>query len=113
MPHSEYVSGSACLFQTGKYYIAGYMQAIGLSTIFPITFPPVSPDQSKVEPGSVPLGAPRCFSIPISVVVVSQRRLNGGIHFEESVPTAKALCSGIGSFTVAGNVDMYDAIIVV
>jgi hypothetical protein len=29
------------------------------------------------------------------------------------MPVAKALCSGIGNFTVAGNVDLYDAIIVV
>lgn len=32
--------------------------------------------------------------------VGSESRLDGGMHFEESVPGAQWLCSGIGSVTV-------------
>ena len=32
MPHSEYVSVSACLFQSAEDYIKDYLTAMGLST---------------------------------------------------------------------------------
>jgi len=55
MPHSEYVSGSACLSQTQEELINGYFERIGLnSTNYLIKLPAVGPGESIVEPGVVP-----------------------------------------------------------
>ena len=49
MPHSEYVSGSACLFQAAEDYIVGYMLEIGLDTTFPVAFPLFEAGASKAS----------------------------------------------------------------
>lgn len=109
MPHSEYVSGTACLFQSAEDYIKDYMTGMGLSTTFPVAFPEFAPGSSKVEPGVVPAQSItlQYGSIEEMAAVGSQSRLNGGMHFEDSVPAAKALCQGIGNIAAKGTFDLY------
>lgn len=109
MPHSEYISGSSCLFQAGEDYILDYMTGVGLSTDFPVVFDPVDIGESKVEPGLVP-GS--CVILQYSTIqemnaAGSQSRLNGGMHFTASVPNGQDLCFGIGSDAAAGTFDLY------
>lgn len=104
MPHSEYVSGSACLFEALKDYVNGYLTNIGLDTAsFPLQFGPFPPGSSDVEPGIVPANELVLFypNIDAMADAGSQSRLDGGMHFGESVPAAEELCSGIGDFGVA------------
>ncbi|CAB9500033.1 Phosphoesterase PA-phosphatase related [Seminavis robusta] len=111
MPHSEYVSGSACLFEAGEDYIVKYMQELGLSTTFPVTFNPFPAGSSSVEPGVVPAAdiTLSYSSIEEMATVGSQSRLNGGMHFEASVPAAKALCDDIGTIAADGTVGLYQS----
>lgn len=110
MPHSEYVSGSACLFQGLEDFILDYMSGIGLSTDFPVEFNPVDVGESVVEPGAVPSS---CItlqypSIEQMNIAGSQSRLNGGVHFDDSVSGALALCAGIGNHAAAGTFELYN-----
>lgn len=109
MPHSEYVSGSACLFQGQEDYIKAYLTHIGLSTTsFPVVFEEVAAGASIVEPGVVP-ASPVTLSYPdieTMAAVGSQSRLDGGMHFDQSVPAAKALCQGIGDIAAAKTFDL-------
>lgn len=110
MPHSEYVSGSACLFQTQEEAVNGYLTGIGLDpTSYPITFPTVNPGDSIVEPGITP-SSPVTLTYPNVAamnVVGSDSRLDGGMHFEESVPAAKDVCSGIAGYAITGSFNLY------
>mmetsp|Transcript_27820 Transcript_27820/g.47290 ORF Transcript_27820/g.47290 Transcript_27820/m.47290 type:complete len:563 (+) Transcript_27820:224-1912(+) len=98
MPHSEYPSGSACLFQTLEDYIVSYMNGMGLDPTFPVLFMPFPAGSSKVETGvpaqTITLAYP---SIEAMATAGGQSRLKSGVHFEASVPAAKELCLGIGS----------------
>jgi len=109
MPHAEYVSGSSCLFEGIKDYVDGYLAGIGLNpTSFPITFPPYAPGSSSVEPGVVPASTV-VLSYPDVASMAdagSDSRLDGGMHFEQSVPAGKVVCSGIGTHAVNGVTDL-------
>ena len=110
MPHAEYVSGSACLFQGVEDYIVGYMHAMDLDPTFPVQFLPFVAGSSSVEPGVVPaedttLEYP---SVEEMAFAGSQSRLNGGMHFDESVPNAKVLCKGIGNYVLHGTVGLFN-----
>ena len=111
MPHSEYVSGSACLFTAQKDFILGYLAAIGVSdpSDFPIVFPTVMAGESKVDPGLVPASdiTLQYPGIEQMARVGSDSRLDGGMHFEASVTGAEALCAGVADFAVVGALGLY------
>ncbi|KAL7571445.1 hypothetical protein ACA910_019202 [Epithemia clementina (nom. ined.)] len=104
MPHSEYVSGSSCLFQAVEELTNDYMTRIGLDpNNFTMTFPTVPAGGSKVEPGQVP-AVDYTLSYPNGAALAlggSNSRLNGGMHFEQSVAAGKIACTGVGSTAVA------------
>ena len=110
MPHSEYVSGSSCLFEASRGYIEGYMAHIGLNTSFPISFLPYPPGSSKVEPGLTPATTVtlQYSSFALMAEVGGQSRIFGGIHFDKAVSAGKQLCAGIGEASVAAVVTLYD-----
>jgi hypothetical protein len=110
MPHSEYVSGTACLFQAVEDFVVDYLSGIGLSTDFPVAFTPVDVGESVVEPGAVPSS---CItlqypSIEAMNIAGSQSRLNGGMHFDDSITGGFALCTGIGNHAATGSFDLYN-----
>lgn len=109
MPHSEYVSGSACIFQGTEDFIVHYLEEIGLDTPFPMAFGPFEAGSSDVEPGIVPSETIvlRYESVQAMATAGSQSRLNGGMHFEESVPAARALCADIGTIVSEGTTALY------
>ena len=104
MPHSEYVSGSACLCQalmelTNHWVFlktAGVVSTVNVTIPGPAGFPAGS---SKTEPGVTPE-----FDVPPIVLngmnelrnQCGQSRLDGGMHFSESVDNSYTLCSGVG-----------------
>lgn len=109
MPHSEYVSGSACLFQGTEDFVNEYLELIGMDSTFPVLFDTFVAGSSKVESGVIPaedivLAYP---DIGTMATVGSQSRLDGGMHFAESVPAGKDLCKGIGQYEAEAIVDLY------
>ena len=108
MPHSEYVSGSSCLFAGVEDYVKGYLSRISVdSTSFVVQFP-YTAGSSKVEPGITP-AADLVLEFPTieeMAAVGGQSRLDGGMHFDDSVPAGKQLCTGIASFTLDGIFDL-------
>ena len=110
MPHSEYTSGSSCLFEAIKDYIIDYLSiAMELAdTTFPVQFPAVEIGASKVEPGIVP-SSPVVLSygsIEEMAEAGNLSRFNGGMHFFDSVPAGVELCDGIGNIVAAGVIDL-------
>ena len=101
MPHSEYVSGSACLCRGLYEYTDAWLESnLGIqdSMKIEVVFEKFS---SKVEQSSVP-------SQDITVVfdnmlevrnACGESRLNGGMHYTKSVSNAYTLCEGIGSLS--------------
>jgi len=123
MPHSEYVSGSSCICQSLMEFTDHWMQinhdigslnkdGKGVNTFDPsvgsIAVPiatdmtgrgaPFLVNSSKIEPGHSP-------STDLTLVVGSmdelrhqcgESRLDGGMHFENSVYDAYKLCENIG-----------------
>jgi hypothetical protein len=109
MPHSEYVSGTSCIFQAVEDYIEEYMIGLGLDPTFPVAFDPFPPGSSNVEPGVVPAEAVTLLYPSIAAMNTkgSVSRLNGGIHYEQSITQGKILCKGIGNHTAAGTFALY------
>jgi hypothetical protein len=110
MPHSEYVSGTSCLFESGKNVIMGYMIHLGLDPTFPISFLPYPPGSSKGEPGITPsetltLNYP---SIAEMADAGSISRLYGGFHFTNSIAAGKSLCIGIGDAAMDKAILLYN-----
>jgi hypothetical protein len=105
MPHSEYVSGTSCLFESVKEYVEGYLATINLDpTNFPVTIGPYAPGSSNVEPGLTPAAE---LTLTYSTIAAmadegSESRLDGGMHFGAAVPGGKVLCSGIADYTIDG-----------
>jgi hypothetical protein len=109
MPHSEYVSGSACIFEGLKDYVNGYLTNIGLDTAtFAMQFGPFPPGSSQVEPGVVPADELTLFYPNMDAMAHAggQSRLDGGMHFGESVPAAEEMCSGIGDYGIARSLSL-------
>jgi hypothetical protein len=104
MPHSEYVSGSACLFEGVKDYVEDYLDAIGLSIDFPVAIGPFPAGSSSVEPGLTPAQELTLTysSIAAMADTGSESRLDGGMHFGAAVPGGQIICSGIASYSVDG-----------
>ena len=98
MPHSEYVSGSACLCQGVYEYTDTWLAnnlAITGSVPIAVEFPVGS---SKTEPGAVPN---RTVTLSYSNTfearsACGESRLNGGMHYPASVTAAYELCDGVG-----------------
>ena len=113
MPHSEYVSGSACIFQAVEEVVLDYLEHIGLDPTFPVQFE-VAAGGSQVEPGVVPENDIVLLYATIQDMAAagSQSRLDGGMHFAESVPAAIELCTGIGSNAVSVGVGLYGTSII-
>ncbi|KAL7567114.1 hypothetical protein ACA910_009442 [Epithemia clementina (nom. ined.)] len=111
MPHSEYVSGTSCLFQAVEDYVLNYLTGIGLSSDFPVKFPSVDIGESVVEPGLVPSSCVTLEYLTVQAMNTagSQSRLNGGMHFPASVQGGKDLCLGIGSEAAFKSFDLYHA----
>jgi len=94
MPHSEYVSGSACIFQAQAELIDGYLGTMGMNAnIYPIVFPVVGDGQVQLTYQNVKRMA----------AAGSRSRINGGMHFPESVTAATTLCTDISAATVSGS----------
>jgi len=100
MPHSEYLSGSACLCHAVMEFTDDWLQNnLGMNSSVAVTLPEFPPGSSKVEPGMVP-------SETVSVVYPNMKklrnacgnsRLHGGMHFGASVVNAYDLCKGVGN----------------
>lgn len=105
MPHSEYVSGSSCLFEGVKDFVEEYLARIGLDpSTFPVAIGPFPALSSSVEPGLTPAQDLTLLYANIAEMadVGSESRIDGGMHFGAAVPAGQALCSGIASYTVDG-----------
>lgn len=122
MPHSEYVSGSACICIAIEEYTDGWMEGTdgalappgeapatyvpGVSIAVPLATDapggreaPFLAGSSRTEPGMTP-------ATNVTIVMESleelrnkcgESRLDGGMHFAKSVPASYDLCSGIGT----------------
>jgi len=99
MPHSEYVSGSACICQGFSDYWLKYMETIGVDPTFPVQVPPIKAGESSVEPNITPANDLNLSyrSVTELARTCGRSRLDGGMHFEASVPNAYNLCEGIGT----------------
>ena len=111
-PHSEYVSGSACIFETVKETVRLYLKRIGIddTTNFPIVFPRVPIMQSKVEPGITPMKAITLQYSNADTMAVEgcNSRLDGGMNFEGSIPAGQQLCAGIAAIAVEKSFKLYE-----
>jgi len=110
MPHSEYVSGTSCLFSGLKDYIRDYLLGIGLNGTMPVSFPPFAAGTSKVEKGTVPSHdlLLEYDSVEDMAEAGGLSRFNGGMHFADAVPAGVELCSGIGTYTADGLLGLID-----
>jgi len=98
MPHSEYVSGSACLCQGLHEFVDSWLTTnLGIddSISVNLTFDKFS---SKTEPGFSPSADINIeFKDMLSFKdACGESRLKGGMHFTKSVSDAYKLCEGIG-----------------
>ena len=109
MPHSEYVSGSSCLFSAVKEYTTSYTQNLGYSGDFPIVFPPVEAGRSRVEPGLVPASTLQLIYPNVTDMAHAggQSRLYGGMHFEEAINNGATLCDGIGNISLMASLRLF------
>lgn len=128
MPHSEHVSGSACLCQTIMEFTEEWMELtkdflpgapfntfvsggsimVAIATDETGRGPPFLKGSSKTEPGVTP-------SSDLTLVTPNMKefrdqcgesRLDGGMHFSKSVPAAYELCEGIGIQGVHYSMDL-------
>jgi hypothetical protein len=98
MPHSEYVSGSACLCQGLHEFVDSWLTTnLGIddSISVNLTFDKFS---SKTEPGFTPSTDINIeFKDTLSFRdACGESRLKGGMHFTKSISDAYELCEGIG-----------------
>jgi len=129
MPHSEYISGSACICQSLKDYTDDWMertrgQLKGYEGA-PVFWPggsiavPIATDQtgrsapflagsSATEPGLSPATDLTLVAETMSMLrdQCGQSRLDGGMHFKMSVDHAYPLCEGIGQLAADYSVSL-------
>jgi hypothetical protein len=81
------------------------------TTDFPIVFPRVPIMQSKVEPGITPMKSAITFlrysNADSMAVEGCNSRLDGGMHFEGSIPAGQQLCAGIAAVVVEKSFKLY------
>ena len=106
MPHAEFPSGSSCVCEASNQALQ-LITGLDSFTEAGLAGPPalileVLKGSSKIEPGSVPANDLNLLYSSWSEIsdVCGQSRLNGGMHFYESVPAGIELCTGIGDTTV-------------
>ena len=100
MPHSEYLSGSACLCQALMEITDDWVESnLGMNSSIAITLPEFPPGSSKTEPGMVPLEAVNVAYSNMRELrtACGKSRLHGGMHFRDSVANAYDLCMGVGN----------------
>jgi len=126
MPHSEYISGSACICQSIKDFTEEWMELTNGDLAGPNIFVsggsiavPIATDQtgreapflqgsSKTEPGLTPASNLTLVAETMTVFrdQCGESRLDGGMHFSKSVPDAYALCAGIGNQAAFYSMDL-------
>ena len=129
MPHSEYVSGSACICQATKDFTDEWMEltAGSLNGPFFSTFVPgasiavpIATDNpggreapfllgsSQTEPGVTPSQDLTLVARTMTELrdQCGQSRLDGGMHFTNSVFDAYELCEGIGTQVAFYSMDL-------
>lgn len=121
MPHSEYMSGSACICQSLKDFGDEWMDQThgqlnstgnaffeytpGASIPLPISTEmtgrpkPFLKHMSRTEPGKSPSQNLDLVALTLTEMrnQCGESRLNGGMHFERSVPDSYHVCEGIGN----------------
>ena len=105
MPHSEYPSGSSCLFQGSEEFVDGYLSTIGLNpATFPVAIGPFPVGSSSVEPGMTPAAelTLQYGNMADLNQVGSESRLDGGMHFDAAVPGGQIACSGVAGYVLDG-----------
>lgn len=101
MPHSEYVSGSACICQALMELTDGWMvlhDPDSDPSTFSITLPTIAQGSSRTEPGVTPA---RDITKVLQNMkelrdICGQSRLDGGMHFTQAVTASYELCEGLG-----------------
>ena len=119
MPHSEYISGSACICKSIEEFTDAWMENTHNDMAGPFTFTsggsievPIATEKtgrkqpfvkgsSKTEPGEAPR---RDLTLNARTMthfrnMCGESRLDGGMHFTKSVPDAYKLCDNIGTLT--------------
>ena len=102
MPHSEYVSGSACICQVLMELTNNWMVLHDPNTdpstlsITPATF---AKGSSRTEPGVTPAQDITMTFQNMQELrdACGQSRLDGGMHFTEAVTASYELCEGVGT----------------
>jgi len=100
MPHSEFVSGSGCIFQAIYEFTDDWIREhLNLSESMSIYLGDFPAGSSKTEPGLTPseelnLVAPNMLELRN---MGAQSRLDGGMHFTASIFASYALCEGVGN----------------
>jgi len=111
MPHSEYVSGSACICQAAYEFTDEWLdKMMGMSNSTQITLPGFPAGSSTVEPGMTPASdiAPMTLNNLLEYRnACGQSRLDGGMHFTNSVPDAYKLCEGVGVAAAMKSFDLW------
>ena len=120
MPHSEYISGSACICQALRDFTDEWMERThgellgtgnlstfvpGGSIAVPIATdetgrdPPFLMGSSRTEPGFAPAANLTLVAMNMTDLrdQCGNSRLDGGMHFTDAVPDAYELCDGIGT----------------
>lgn len=104
MPHSEYVSGSACICQALKDYTDDWLSStLNKNDSISVETPQFLPGSSRTEPGLVPEMKMKITFADMEDLKDScgKSRLHGGMHFSASVDNGYELCDGIGQGAAA------------
>jgi hypothetical protein len=99
MPHSEYVSGSACICQALMELTDRWVDLHGGdSTGLQIPLPTFAAGSSRTEPGVTPAQDITKVLHGMQELrdICGQSRLDGGMHFTQSVTASYGLCNGVG-----------------
>lgn len=101
MPHSEYVSGSACICQALMELTDGWMALHDPTTdpsTFSIALPTIAQGSSRTEPGVTPAQDINKVLQNMQELrdICGQSRLDGGMHFTKAVTASYELCEGVG-----------------
>ena len=102
MPHSEYVSGSACICQALMELTDNWMVLNDPNTdpsTFSIELPTFVQGSSRTEPGVTPAQDITMTFQNMQELrdACGQSRLDGGMHFTEAVTASYELCEGVGT----------------
>ena len=98
MPHSEYISGSACLCQGVHEYVDSWVSSnLGIEDSLSLTVS-LEKYSSQTEPGITPKEDITLFYLDVISVknACGASRLKGGMHFTSAVANAYDLCEGVG-----------------